>query len=188
VTDNKIDGDIVKRLWQLFVFLGLLVLFDGCAVSGASAAENGARRSIATHEFATNRDSNFAYKISPDGRRIAWLAVKGTSLALFIKDLESGRVFSENAHGIWSFDWTRDSRHLVSDSLALSGTANHVIAVLGAQEGAESFSVYTPGAKGTSIIVSEIAGDNDHILVSNNARDPGVGGRYGWPPGRQDPY
>ncbi len=161
----------MKCLWKLFVFLGLLVLFGGCAVSRANAAEDGARQWIATHEFATNRDSNFAYKISPDGKKIAWLAVKGTSLALFIKDLESGRVFSKNSHDIWNFAWTRDSQHVVSDSLALSGTANRVVAVLSAKEGTESFSVYTPGEKGTSLIVSEIAGDNDHILVSNNARD-----------------
>ncbi len=161
----------MKCLWKLFVFLGLLVLFNGCTTLRANASEDNARRLIATHEFATNRDSNFAYKISPDGSKIAWLAVKGTSLALFIKDLESGRVFSKNSHEIWSFDWTRDSQHLVSDSLAITGTSNHVIAVLSAKEGVDTLSIYTPGQKGTSRIVSQIAGDDDHILVENNERD-----------------
>lgn len=144
---------------------------SGCAGFRPNPSERGSNELIAAHAFFSSRDSNFAYKISPDGKKLAWIAVKGTSLALYIKDLESGRTYTKTSYDIRSFSWTRDGRRLVTDSLVQSGTAKHVIAVLNVAEGADAIAVYSPGWAGTSRIISQIAGDNDHILVANNARD-----------------
>jgi dipeptidyl aminopeptidase/acylaminoacyl peptidase len=164
-------GRNVKFLWKLFVCFGIAAFLGGCAVSLVNTPETGANELIAAHAFFSNRDSNFAYKISPDGKKLAWIAVKGTSLALYIRDLDSGRTYTKKSYDIRSFSWTRDGRRLVTDSLVRSGTAKHVIGVLSVAEGADAIAVYSPGWAGTSRIISQIAGDDDHILVANNARD-----------------
>ena len=64
---------------------------------------------VPVRSFAANLDGNGAYQLSPDGRRLAWLARAGLGPGVFIKNLDSGEqrlVLEGSAELIWAEDGT----------------------------------------------------------------------------------
>jgi len=83
---------------------------SGCAV----APQHPALRSDAlpellpAHEFFANRESNGLYTLPPDGKKIAWIAVKGFGPALFVKTVGRDDVQAFKGMPI-SFRWAQDT-------------------------------------------------------------------------------
>jgi hypothetical protein len=50
------------------------------------------RRSSPVTTFFANRDSNYDYRVSPDGRRLAWMASAGGRLTVHFRELDGGEV------------------------------------------------------------------------------------------------
>lgn len=161
---------MLLRKW--LVILALLQFLAGCAVtgSGGSASANG-QVAIPTHAFASNRAANFGYKIAPDGKKLAWIAVTGTSLGLFVKDLETGRIFKRTEPALMSFDWTEDSTRLITDGLLQNGSENQMVGVVSAIDSSVPMIIVSATAGASSRLVSQVAGDNNHVLVASNRRN-----------------
>src|SRR2546422_11395003 len=74
--------------------VALAVLVGGC--TGVPAASDPPRVSgaplIPVTTFFANRESNYDYKVSPDGRRLAWMASAGGRLTVHFRELDGGEV------------------------------------------------------------------------------------------------
>src|SRR5690242_13116471 len=107
----------MKVLTNLFYMAMVFCALSGCTIAASHpslVAETGMPELIPIRDFVVNRASNFSYKISPDGRKLAWLAVKGASLHIFIKNLETDAIQTIPAGKSYGFAWAQDSRHLVT--------------------------------------------------------------------------
>ena len=154
-----------------FVVVPLLQLLTGCAITSVGTDTlSDPRATIPTHAFASNSAANFAYKISPDGKKLAWIAVKGTALALHIKDLDTARIVTRPAPAL-EFKWTEDSRRLITDALAQTGSENAVVGVISALDDGTPMAIVSIAAGASSRLVSQVTGDDDHVLVESNRRD-----------------
>ena len=74
--------------------VALAVLVGGC--TGVPAASDPSHVSgaplIPVTTFFANRESNYDYKVSPDGRRLAWMASAGGRLTVHFRELDGGEV------------------------------------------------------------------------------------------------
>lgn len=128
---------------------------------------------IPVRDFVANRGSNFGYAISPDGKKLAWIAVKGVSLHFFIKNLETNTIKTFPAEN-WNEGpvWAQDSRHLIH-GLFEQGTENTVIATLDTEQSGDtpSLTVISPFGGVNALLVQQIPNDAEHILIAHNQRD-----------------
>lgn len=158
------------------IFL-LSAALTGCATAGAGSTANGSP-TIATHAFASNRATNFNYRISPDGTRLAWLGVDGAALVLKVRQLDSGRTVTRDAHGVLSFAWSADSRSLLSNSLTAVNTENHLIVAFDADDDGGDHANHSAmrvlaARVGVDMrLVGTVAADADSLIVEHNQRDP----------------
>lgn len=143
---------------------------------------------IPVRDFVASRDSVYGHKISPDGRKLAWIGVQGVSPHIFVKDLE--RDFTQVLSvGFWpgGFSWAPDNRHLLFNFHAgnedggiyrldtLAGDENQKIQPILAERGVSAVNV--------GLLVDE----PEHMLVAHNRRDKAVPDLYKvhWLTGRQ---
>jgi dipeptidyl aminopeptidase/acylaminoacyl peptidase len=165
--------------------LGLLMVIaalTGCASSSVHPSLQtgaGLPELIPVHDFVANRGSNFDYKISPDGKKLAWIAVKGVSLHIFVKNLENNTIRIIPAgmfHGWLDFVWAQDNRHLICSSLYESGTENSLVVTLDTEQADEEkyFTIISPFGGVRALLVQQIPNDPEHILITHNQRDKTV--------------
>jgi dipeptidyl aminopeptidase/acylaminoacyl peptidase len=118
-------------------------------------------------------------RLSPDGRRLSWIAPYDGVLNVWVADRDGSSkrcVTRDAARGIRSYFWTRDGRWIlfVRD---VGGDENyHVLAVDPAGDGRERD--LTPFRGVRAGIVSVPRADPRHIVVSLNRRDPAVFDAY----------
>lgn len=161
---------------QYGLVLTLLVslVMTGCAIAPHHPALRQAALPdvIPVRAFVANTKTNFSYKVSPDGKRLAWIEVQGTGTAIFVRTL--------GQHGVtvlpiytWGFAWAQDSRRLLFS---------------GDQDGTENFHVFmvdtdhpdhppvdlTPFAETRAWVHQLLRDDLDHILLTHNQRDKTV--------------
>ena len=80
-----------KRTWAVGVLALSLILSDCAAaprLSDSSPASTAPLIPVAV--FFANRESNYDYKVSPDGGRLAWLASAGGRLTVHFRELQGG--------------------------------------------------------------------------------------------------
>jgi len=133
---GRMKGSAHSRAWapsnlrDLFVrgswLLAWIVALSACSsVPAPSSSQMPAL--IPTRDFVADPNSSEAYKISPDGQRLMWVARLGMEPGLFVKNLQTGVVNSYKVPGAGS--WARDSRHILLH-LSLNGDENtHVWAL-----------------------------------------------------------
>jgi dipeptidyl aminopeptidase/acylaminoacyl peptidase len=113
------------------------------------------------------------YQISPDGRRLAWLAPVDGVLNVWVgpaDEPEEGRpVTQDRRRGVMTYSWTFDGRHLVyvQDS---DGDENHHVYAVDLEAGGVRDLTPIPGVAAQVVGVSRIV--RDRILVALNDRDP----------------
>ena len=91
--------------------MALHIFAGGCAAAGS---EPSALIPIAT--FFANRQSNYAYRVSFDGRRLAWLASAGGRMTVHVRELDGGDVRvlgTPSSRSPSTFWWAADSRHVL---------------------------------------------------------------------------
>lgn len=112
------------------------------------------------------------HQISPDGRYLSWLAPYERRLNVYVRPIAGGettRVTSETARDIAGYFWKGDRILYVKD---FGGDENfHVVSV--DMKGGDLKDL-TPGEKVRAEIVDILYDDDDHVIVSNNRRDPKV--------------
>jgi dipeptidyl aminopeptidase/acylaminoacyl peptidase len=151
------------------------LLATGCATARPRAtAESGGRLPIGW--FFANDETNFHYRVSPDGTRLAWLASHGGRSAIHARELPAGPVTVVD-HGspraLGNFTWAADSRHLLFQ-FDTDGDENfHVnLASLEAPTAPPRDLTPWPGAR--SWLHRVIATDHAHVVIGSNRRDPSV--------------
>jgi Tol biopolymer transport system component len=131
-------------------------------------------RLIPVRDFVANTGYNGHYRISPDGKRLAWKAVAGTREEIFVRTLGKDDTHSLGfgAQG-YSFVWAQDSRHLLFIKDAGGNENFHLYRVDTDEQGLQPVDI-TP-LKNTRVGIQQIIEeDPSHILIIHNGRDKAV--------------
>lgn len=130
---------------------------------------------IPVRDFVANRGSNFGYKLSPDGKKLAWIAIKGVSLHFFIKTLDGNSTHIIPAGNFYGgFEWAQDSRHLIY-SLQRGDENTAYVTLDTEQVDDKSGPIFiSPWGGVKAQLVSQIINDPEHVLISHNQRDRAV--------------
>jgi dipeptidyl aminopeptidase/acylaminoacyl peptidase len=161
-------GKIVVLLLSLFV--------SACAVQPTHRSLKDATLPplLPVRDFVANTDYNGHYRVSPDGRKLAWKAVAGTREEIFVRTLGEDDTHSLgfDAQG-YPFVWAEDSRHLLFIKDAGGNENFHLFRVDTDKPGARPLDI-TP-LPGTRVAIRQIIEDDPaHILVVHNGRDRAV--------------
>lgn len=156
----------------------LASVFAGCttpAIHPSLKTGAGLPELIPVRDFVANRGSNFDYRISPDGKKLAWLAVKGVSLHFHIKDLERNSIHTLPAGNFYgNFAWAQDSRRLIF--ARQQGDENAVYVTLDTEQADDHPKLVpiSPAGGVKALLVRQIINDPGHVLIAHNQRDKTV--------------
>jgi len=160
---------------QHFLILPLVVvpLLAACAIAPTSPALQSGELPplLPVRTFVANTDYNGQYRISPDGKKLAWKAVSGVREALFVKNLDSGAVTVIPHKG--GFQWAQDSRHLFFGK-DQKGNENYHVMMLDVElpdRPARDLTPYDHVRAGVNRVIQT---DPAHVLIVHNRRDPKV--------------
>src|SRR5438105_1802953 len=124
---------------RLLFGVGLAVAVAGCASTEAPAPPSadraaGAAGRVPIGRFFANDQSNWHYRVSPDGSRLAWVASHRSRATIFFRTLPAGEVAvieTGSPRGVRNFVWAADRRRSLlaqetdghqSDNLYLTST------------------------------------------------------------------
>ena len=152
----------------------LLSLFiTACAVQPThiSLKESTLPNLLPVRDFVANTDYNGHYRISPDGKQLAWKAVAGSREEIFIRTLGKNdeRSLGFDAQGT-SFFWAQGSQRLLFVKDA-GGNENYHLFRVNIDEPDQQPVDITP-LQNTRVGIQElIENDPAHILIVHNGRD-----------------
>lgn len=129
---------------------------------------------LPVRDFVANTGSNGHYRISPDGRKLAWKAVAGTREEIFVRTLgkDDERSLGFDAQG-YPFVWAQDSRHLLFIKDAGGNENFHLFRV--DIDKPSQRPVDITSLENTRVGIQQvIENDPAHILVVHNGRDKEV--------------
>jgi dipeptidyl aminopeptidase/acylaminoacyl peptidase len=154
--------------------LGFAVLVAGCGAAPIAPAPPPPAHvpliPIAT--FFANPDTNFGYRVSPDGLRLGWIAAAGDRLTVVVRALAGGEPVAIDTHStrsLSSFRWAADSRHVYFEQDRNGDQNQHVFVADTERPGAPPRDLTPIGAARASIH-RVLLGDPGHVLVAHNAR------------------
>ncbi|WP_217914118.1 S9 family peptidase [Miltoncostaea marina] len=111
-------------------------------------------------------------RLSPDGRRISWLAPRDGVLNVWVSDVAGGEavpVTDDRDRGVRSYGWTRDSRRIIhlQDT---GGDENHHLLCVDVDDGGRTRDLTPfPGVRAGLVAVPRAT--PRHVLVTLNLRD-----------------
>lgn len=159
---------------QPFYLIAYVFLLAGCAIPAthpALQAGNNLPSQIPVRDFVANRGSNWAYQISPDGKKLAWLAVRGVSVHFFIKDLERNITRTFPCAQCYGFEWAQDSRRAIF--MRSQGDESTAYMSFDTEQSGDNPQVVflspTDGVKAT--MLKQIADDPAQVWIAHNQRD-----------------
>src|SRR5439155_14295114 len=162
-----------KRTWAVEV-LALSLLHAGCAATPPTSGVPRASTTplIPVAVFFANRESNYEYRVSPDGGRLAWLASAGGRLTVHFRELQGGDVRTIDTHStrsLGTFRWAADSRYVLFEQ-DRDGDQNQHVYLADTERPGERPVDLTPIGAARAAIQRILLVDPDHILVVHNAR------------------
>jgi dipeptidyl aminopeptidase/acylaminoacyl peptidase len=166
----------MKRLLYACLFVTLLVLLlNGCATTANHPTLKGSQLPdlIPLRHLVVNRETSFNYRISPDGLKLGWIAVKGAILTVHLKQIGGDKVttLSPAVPGsIFGFVWTPDSQRLLywQDQ---SGNENYHIYLADSDHPDQPAVDLTPFENTRAGIHHIVRTDPDNVLITHNNRD-----------------
>jgi len=154
----------------------LSLLVAACAVQPTHESLTGGALPplLPVRDFVANTDYNGHYRISPDGKKLAWKAVAGTREEIFVRSIgqDDAHSLGFGAQG-YSFVWAQDSRRLLFIKDAGGNENFHLFRVNTDMPGEHPVDI-TPLANTRVAIQQIIEDDPAHILVIHNGRDKAV--------------
>jgi len=129
---------------------------------------------LPVRDFVANTSYNGDYRISPDGKKLAWKAVAGSQEEIFVRSLnhqnsqDDSRSLGFNAQA-YPFVWAQDSQHLLFIKDA-GGDENFHLFRANINAGEQEPVDITPLNNTRVAIKQLIEGDPEHILVVHNGR------------------
>jgi dipeptidyl aminopeptidase/acylaminoacyl peptidase len=158
---------------RTFLALGASALLAvGCSASSVDVPEAAGVPPplIPIEAFFYNRETNYGYKISPDGTRLGWIASAGGRLTVHWKRLgadEIGIVDTGSRRSLQSFEWAPDSRRVLYGQDRDGDENTHIFIADTEQPGATPRDL-TPFAGQRAFIQQTIRGGADYVLVGVN--------------------
>lgn len=167
----------MEKLLSLLLFIFIFSL-SGCSTAPTHKNLRSAAlpKLIPLRDFVANTKNSYGYQVSPDGKKLAWLAVKGTKLAIHFKNINSKRIQAINTHSgrsVSNFNWAQDSRTLFYHEDKLGDENYHVFKVSIDNPNAKSIDL-TPLKGVRAYITSVPRNDPNHIFIQHNKRDKSV--------------
>ena len=165
----------MNRVFYAGFFVTLLVLvFSSCTTAPKHPALESAQLPdlIPLRHLVVNKETKFNYRISPDGRKLGWIAVKSGRLTIHLKQIDEDKVsaLTPAAPGnIFGFIWTPDSRRILywQDQ---SGNENYHIYLADSDHPDQPAVDLTPFEKTRAGIHQIIRTDPDNVLITHNNR------------------
>ena len=156
------------------VLLSLLVAACSVQPTHQSLKNNALPPLLPVRDFVANTDYKGHYRISPDGRKLAWKAVAGSQEEIFVRTIgrDDSRSLGFNAQG-YPFVWAQDSRRLLFIKDA-GGDENFHLYRVDTDEPEPSPHDITPLNNTRVGIQQLIENDSAHILIVHNGRDKSV--------------
>ncbi len=124
---------------------------------------------IQRRDFIERQDNSYSYLVSPDGKKLAWIAKKDDFYTLFTKKIdeeESKTVNSDCWCNISWFTWAEDSRHIL---FLLDTRSKHIYLADTYQPELEPINL-TPDAKWGINFLDTFPHEPENILLSFNKR------------------
>ena len=147
------------------------IALSACATGTTTSTTTQAARPIPLRDFFRNPEQA-GHQVSDDGKYLSWVAPYERRLNVFVRPIGGGdtvRVTSETARDIAGYFWKGNRILYVKD---FGGDENfHVVSV--DLKGGDLKDL-TPGEKVKANIVDDLYDDPEHVIVSNNRRDPRV--------------
>jgi dipeptidyl aminopeptidase/acylaminoacyl peptidase len=152
--------------------LVLLMMLAGCTAPADHPALKAAQLPplVQANHYAYRRHVQSGYQLSPDGRKLAWVGPSYLRSALFVRDNESGDV-RRYPLLTGSFQWTPDSRRLLSANTDISGAENSHIFMLDTNDPAATPVDLTPYPGVRAAIHRILATNPSQLLVYHNRRN-----------------
>lgn len=160
--------------------IGVVVLAVGAAalfwvfrpIPASHAALKGLPDIVALRHFYADAQSSWRYRLSPDGKYIAWLEAKYLKPALWVRPLEGEEteIFHTEDEVRW-YEWSADGRYLLYQA-DRDGWENDVIVSIDVTQPGAAPRSYDFGRAVKSGIHSVPAEAGAEILINHNKRDP----------------
>ena len=162
----------MRSTWMALA-LALAGALAGCTVAPTHPAlrEAALPALVPVRDFVANRQASGGYRVSPDGRRIAWFGVDGVVPAVWIKSLDADDAKAVHLRGR-ALRWSADSSMLAIAADRGGDEDMHLHAVPAAGPSTEAVDL-TPFARTSSHIVMPVDG-TAAFVVSSNLRDKKV--------------
>ena len=131
---------------------------------------------IPVRNFFLSGKTNYDYKISPDGKKLAWIAPKNFRRTIFFRTVgqnDTKAIDPHSGRSIYNHHWLQDSRRLLymQDQ---EGNENHHIYLVDTLHPDQKPVDLTPYSNTRAGIHQIIRSDPDHILIVHNQRDKTV--------------
>ena len=120
-----------------------------------------------------------AARLSPDGRRISWVAPRDGVMNVWVRDVAGGEavpVTNDRDRGVRSYLWSRDGARILFHRDVGGDENHHLLAVNSAGGDRERDLTPFPGVRG--LLIAAPRATPRHVLVSMNRRDPSVSDAY----------
>lgn len=162
------------------LLLAAAVLLGGCTVAPTHPAwashDRDATPLVPVRHFVADLDGRGGYQLSPDGKRLMWMARKGLGPGTFVMDLDTGSIRSYDV--VVPGAWTRDSRHVLVHGSAFGNENTQLFRWDATIDGSPPQALTAfPGAR--SFLHSQLTGSAD-LLIQSNRRDAKVNDLYRW--------
>ncbi len=170
---NKHFTSVTTYAFILFT----LVFVNACStpVKHSSLQSAALPKLIPLRDFVANTKSNFGYQISPDGKKIAWIAVSGIRPAIHVRRIDSDKivVINNNNRSAHGFRWGQDSTTLFFHR-DVGGNENfHILKASIDKPQAKPIDI-TPIKGVRALLVKTPINDPSQILIQHNKRDKTV--------------
>jgi len=160
---------------KMYVLLVIVLFVSGCATQATHMAlmNNKALlvEMIPVRDFVANTGANFNYVVSPDGLKIAWIAVQGTHTKIhwrFVNGTKIQVLSGDSGSDIYSFFWAQDSETLLTHGAAQQGSEQTHILALSIKHPDRNFIDITPFKNTTVRLIKTLRNDPEHIFVMAN--------------------
>lgn len=160
----------MRRILRVSAITALALLPMACVIAPTNPALQSAQlpKLLPVRDFVANTDYNGQYRISPDGKKLAWIAVSGVRESLFVKSLDG--VGTQVLHIKGDFLWAQDSRHILFYRDRKGNENYHIL--LADTENLDAKPVdLTPYDDTRAYVQQIIESDPRHILIAHNRRD-----------------
>lgn len=161
----------------VLIILAVTVL-AGCATTPKHPAleQSDMPDLIPVRKFFLSGKTNYDYKVSPDGKRLAWIAPKKFRRTIFLRTIgqdDTKVIDTHSNRSIYNHHWLQDSRRLLymQDQ---EGNENHHIYLVDTMHPDQKPVNLTPFPEARAGIHQIIRSDPDHILIVHNRRDKTV--------------